>query len=236
MTSSELSASDVALLTDRNNGGMFGDGNGAWWIIILFLFAFCGGWGNGGFGGGYSGGAADNYVLASDFATIQRQLSDGFNAQERRTDAIVNGICDLGYTQQTLANQTNMNVMQGFNATQSQMASCCCDLREAISGVNYNSAMQTNAIQKSISDGFCQTNFNIDKVGDRIIDYLSQEKTQALRDENFALRLAASQQAQNNYIVDRLSPVCPQPAYLVANPNGALNYSFNNGCPCGYNV
>lgn len=220
----DLSAADVAVLTNRNNDGMFGDGQGAWWLIILFLFAFVGGWGGNGFGG-YGGGAADNYVLTSDFAQIERKL-----------DSISNGLCDGFYTQAQLANQTNMNVMQGFNATQAQMASCCCDLREAISGVNYNSAMQTNAIQKSISDGFCQTNFNIDKVGDRIIDYLSQEKTQALRDENFALRLAASQQAQNNYIVDRLSPVCPQPAYLVANPNGALNYSFNNGCPCGYNV
>lgn len=50
---SELSASDVALLSGRNsnqNGdGMFG-GNGAWWIIILFLFVFCG-WGNNSWGG-----------------------------------------------------------------------------------------------------------------------------------------------------------------------------------------
>ena len=43
----------------------------------------------------------------------QRQLSDGFNAQERRTDAIVNGICDLGYTQQSLNNATNMAMMSG---------------------------------------------------------------------------------------------------------------------------
>lgn len=33
----------------RNGGGsngMFGDNNGAWWIIILFLFIFCGWGGN----------------------------------------------------------------------------------------------------------------------------------------------------------------------------------------------
>ena len=35
-----LTASDVALLTGNNrNDGMFG-GDGSWWIIVLFIFAF----------------------------------------------------------------------------------------------------------------------------------------------------------------------------------------------------
>ena len=45
-------SSDSAVLTmpvqpaNTNGGNGFGFGNdGAWWIIILFLFAFCGGWG-----------------------------------------------------------------------------------------------------------------------------------------------------------------------------------------------
>ena len=40
------SLADIAAATGRNNDGNFGEENGAWWIIILFLFAFCG-WGNG---------------------------------------------------------------------------------------------------------------------------------------------------------------------------------------------
>lgn len=50
-----------------NSGfGGFG-GDGAWWIIILFLFVFCG-WGGNGWGnnGGNSGGVVDGYVLTSD--------------------------------------------------------------------------------------------------------------------------------------------------------------------------
>ena len=70
----------------------------------------------------------------------------------------------------------------------------------------------------------------IDKVGDRIIDYLANEKAQTLRDENQALRLAASQQAQNNYIVSQLRQPCPIPAYTVPNPNCC----YNTGCSsCG---
>lgn len=248
--SSDLSASDVAVLTDRNNDGMFG-GNGAWWIIILFLFAFVGGgWGNG-FGNG-SSGAAENYVLASDFATLQRQISDATNSTERKLDSITNGICDLGYTQAQLINGVQNNLQsQGYetriavNGVGQQLANCCCDIREAISGVNYNMAMGNNQLQQAISNGFCQTNYNmatqnaqtmqtIDKVGDRVIDYLANKENQNLRDENFALRLSASQQAQNNYLVNELKP-CPIPAYLTCNPNGPINYSLNTGCGCPYN-
>ncbi len=66
-----LTASDVALLTGngRNNDGMFG-GDGAWWLIVLFLFAFCGwgngnGWGNG--GGGATGSAYTDSAIQRGF-------------------------------------------------------------------------------------------------------------------------------------------------------------------------
>lgn len=284
--SSDYSLADIAAATGNNDNNNGWGGDWSAWIILFLIFGFFG-WGNngnGGFfgGGGNNAGAAENYVLASDFATLQRQLSDGFNTVERRTDAIVNGICDLGYTQQSLANTTNMNVMQGnyntLNAIQqngyesrlatqtlgSQLAQCCCDIREGISGVNYSMAMNSNLLQKQISDsscaverqierGFADTNYNlatqncatltaIDKVGDRIIDYISAEKMQTLRDENQALRLAASQARQNEYLVDRLGTKCPQPAYVVQPPQqvtfptnccGGVNYAnYSSGCGC----
>ena len=45
LTTDGMSPADLAAVTGNNNGA-FGEGNGAWWIIILFLFIFCG-WGNG---------------------------------------------------------------------------------------------------------------------------------------------------------------------------------------------
>ena len=266
--SSDYSLADIAAATGNNgnNNGMGWGGDWSAWIIIFLIFAAFGwgGNGNGLFGGG-SNGAAENYVLASDFATLQRQLSDGFNVIERRTDNIVNGICDLGYTQQALINNVGMSVMQGNNALSSQIAQCCCDVREAISGVNYNMAINSNAIQRQISDccctverqierGFADTNYNlatqncatlsaIDKVGDRIIDYMANEKMQTLRDENQALRLAASQERQNQYLISQLGYQCPKPAYVVQPPQqvtfptnccGTVNYAgYNNGCGCG---
>ena len=84
-----MTPADMAAVTGNTNSG-WGDG-GAWWIIILFLFAFCGGWGNNGFS---NSGATENYVLASDFATLQRQIDSGISSLERKGDATQNGLCD----------------------------------------------------------------------------------------------------------------------------------------------
>ena len=231
-----MSPADVVALTNRNNDGIFG-GNGAWWIIILFLFAFVG-WGGNGWGGNGNSGAADNYVLASDFATVQRMISDATNSLERRLDNTQNGLCDLGYTQAQLINGVQVGQMQqgyetriAVNGVGQKLSDCCCDIKQEIAGVN-------NGLGRAIERGFCDTNYNmqaqhnatmiaIDKVGDRVIDYLNSTRMQDLQAENQALRLAASQQAQNNYLVSTLRPT-PVPSYQVQNP-----YCCNNVCSCG---
>lgn len=232
-----LTPADIAAVTGNNNDG-FGGGNGAWWLIVLFLFAFAGnGWGNG-FGGG-GNGAANNYVLASDFATIQRQLSDGFNSIDNALDRQNSGICDLGYTQAQLINGVQISGMQNANAIQSQIAQCCCDVREGISGVNYNMAMNTNGITKAISDGFCQTNFNNANNTRDILDAIKQLQNDA-KDEKIAsltamvsdLRGQASQNAQTSILLNALNP-SPNPAYIVPNPNAV--YGCGCGCGCGTN-
>lgn len=126
-------------------------------------------------------------------------LSSDFAMTERKLDSITNGLCDGFYTQAQMNNATNMQMMQGFNE------------------VNYNGAIR-----------HCETLQAIDKTGDRIIDYLTNEKVQNLRDENQALRLAASQAAQNTYLIDQLRPA-PIPAFQVAAP---WQYG-TGGCSCG---
>lgn len=243
-----LSAADIAAVTGNNNSGWGGDFGS--WIILFLIFGLFGGWGGRGFGG-TTGGAADNYVLASDFSQVERKL-----------DTVNAGLCDGFYAMNTgmlngFAGVTNAITTGGYetrNAIQgigSQLASCCCDIREGISGVNYNMAMNANNLSHQLSDCCCENekaimgvNYNmatqnaatlaaIDKVGDRIIDYMTTEKMSALRDENAALRLAASQSAQNTYLVNQLRPA-PTPAYVVANPyccNTTPAYGY--GCGCG---
>ena len=262
----EMSAADIAAITGNNDG--FGSGNGAWWLIILFLFAFCG-WG-GGYGGyGNGGGTAQNYTLASDFATLQRQLSDGFGSMERKGDSISNGLCDGFYAQNTTMlngfsgiqqglstqgyetrnaiQQAQITDMQSFNALQSQLAQCCCDNKAAIADVKYSMAMNANATQNTINSGFCTTNFNaqtntrdiIDSQNANtraILDAIQANKVEALKDriseqnqQINALNLAASQVAQNEYLINRLQPV-PVPSFPASNLYGY--YNCNCGCGC----
>ena len=254
---SMLSPADVAVLsgnTSRNNDGVFGD-NGAWWIIILLLF----GWGRNGFGGnGFGGGSgvADNYVLATDFATIERKL-DGIN----------NGICDSTFAlNNTITNGffgvqnsltqgfagLNTGLLQGNYALSSQMADCCCGIKTQLSdcccriergidGINYNNALQTSALQQtfcnSTRDIIENQNANYRALHDEIVANRIEDKNaqiQAQQNEINALRLKASQEAQNTFLINQLRP-CPDPAYIVPNPNCCYNYAVvqSNGCGCG---
>lgn len=87
------SLADIAAATGngRNNDGMFG-GDGSWWIIVLFIFAFFGwgnnGWGNNGNGGGYAATAATQ-------ADIQRGFDN--SAVISKLDGINSGLCDGFY-------------------------------------------------------------------------------------------------------------------------------------------
>lgn len=44
----DMSLSDIAAVTRGNDDGDGWGGNGAWWIIVLFLFMFGAGWNRGG--------------------------------------------------------------------------------------------------------------------------------------------------------------------------------------------
>ena len=245
---SGLTASDVALLSGRNgNNDGFGD-NGSWWVIIFLIFAFMG-WGrnNNGFGGG-NGGVGENYILASDFATIQRQLSDGFGDLTAQSRYIQNGLCDGFYAMNTsllngFAGVNNAIMTNGYetrNAIQgvsSQLANCCCDIREGIQGVNYNLATNTCALQNTMNmntrDIVDTVNANYRALHDEIVANRIEDKNAqitAQQNEINALRLKASQEAQNAYLIERLDPnKCPVPAYVV---NGPTPVNFPTNC-CG---
>lgn len=217
-----------------NSGfGGFG-GDGAWWIIILFLFVFCGWGGNGWGNNGNSGGVVDGYVLTSDFANVERKI-----------DSVNQGLCDGFYQQAQLVNGTNMAMANGFaqaelsrsnqqaalmqqlNAMQMQAANCCCENRAAIAQVRYDMATQAcdtrNTVQNATRDIIDANNQN----SRAILDFLTQSKLSDLQTENQNLKLAASQAAQNNYLVSQLRP-SPIPAYTVQNP-----YCCNQFACCG---
>lgn len=251
-----LSPADVAVLsgnTGRNNDNM-GFGDNAWWIIVLLLF----GWGRNGFGGGFGGnqGVVDGYALQTDFATIERKL-----------DSVNSGICDATFAlnnnlttgfanvQQTLCQgfsgvntalvQSGYETRLGINGLSSQLANCCCDVRQQIAdcccttqrgldAINYNNAINTNSIQQTLCnntrDIIENQNANYRALHDEIVANRIEDKNAqitAQQNEINALRLKASQEAQNAYLISQLGPKCPEPAYVV---NGPTPVNFPTNC------
>lgn len=242
------SIADIAAVTGNRGSESWGAGDGAWWIIILFLFVFCG-WGNGGWsngGGSAMQGALTRADLCQDmnFADVQggvRAISEGMNTnfanlnstichQEYETARMIDA---LNVSNLQSANAQNIAAMQNQNALQTQIAQCCCENREGQAQIRYDMATNTcalnNTIQTSTRDIIDSQN-----AGTRaILDYLCQEKIADLQAENQGLRLAASQAAQNQYLVNQLRPF-PVAAYSVPNPfTGAYGIQGYNSCGCG---
>lgn len=230
---------DLCLTNNGNNGGMFGN-NGDWiWAFLLFALIGNNGWGGVGYGGG-RGGVGENYVLATDFATIERKLDgvnnglcDGFYAQNTN---MLNGFANV---QQTLCqgfNGVNSTVTNGFagvnsaictlgyqnqagvNALSTQLAQCCCDTRAAIADVKYANERNTCDIIRAGQDNTRA-----------ILDYLTGEKISSLQAENAGLKAQISNDKQSAYLIDALGAKCPQPAYVVQPPQ---QVTFPTNC-CG---
>lgn len=252
--SNGYSLADIAAATGGNNrnDGMWD--NGAWWIIILFLFCFNGGmWGNG-FGRGMGGQGAGSPAFQG--TTTREEIAYGFDMNGLQNSVrgvqqglyamntgmlngfagVNNAVCSLGYQTAQLANGLTSDIVAnrfaaqqgvcqvenainqarydntiGQNSIAREISDCCCEngraMERGFADINYNMATNTCAIQTSMAN---HTRDIIDSqnAGTRaILDYLCQ-----------ALRLAASQQAQNNYLVSQLGTKAPVPAYVVANP------------------
>ena len=263
-----LSPSDVALLTNRNGNSGFGEGGWSAWIIIFLIFAIFGWNGNGfgnrgncGTGSNGSGSVMDNYVLASDFATIQRQLSDGFADLTSQTRYIQNGLCNGFYNQAQLINGVNTNIAgtaaaiqqslcQGFNGINQglttngyetrnaisdvgyRLQDCCCQTQRAIDGVNFNMAQNACALQNTM-------NMNTRDIVDTV-----NANYRALHDEIVANRIEdknAQIQAQQNEInALRLSASqATQNTYLIDQLKPCPSPSYivpNPSCCYNYNV
>lgn len=240
-----------------SNGGYNNNGFGNGWegLIGLALVAslFGGGWGfGGGFGGGRGGFGAGDFTgwqlgrlattndVASGFSTseimsdlndiilgqaqMQNFINQGFAGLNQTVTSgfagVNNAICTLGYQNQA-----------GFNSLASQIASCCCDTRAAIADVKYSNERNTCDIIRAGQDNTRA-----------ILDFLTNEKIEGLRAENTALKGQISNDRQSRFIVDSLSPKCPQPAYVVQPPQQVTfptnccgnvayaNYGYNGGC------
>lgn len=172
------SLADVAAAAGNTRNDDSFMGNGSWWIIVLFLFVFCG-WGNNGWGNGQQDAALTRTDLCQDMnfsdlesaaRGIQNGLCDGFYAQNTNTltgfanvqntlangfAGINNAVCSLGYQTQEGINGINIANMQNMNT-----------LQQDINAMNVANMQNTNAIQAQISQCCCDN-----RAGQKDIEY-----------------------------------------------------------------
>ena len=216
------------------NGGMFG---GEWGGLIgLLIVASLFGNGGWGFGGNRGGNCATQADLAAGFnnSAVLSSLNDIKLGQQQAINynnqgfsglntvilqgfhGVDNAVCTLGY-----------NMQSGFNSLGHQLSDCCCQTQRAIDSVKYDMAKNTCDIIRAGQDNTRA-----------ILDYLTTEKIEGLRAENTALKGQISNDRQSAYIIGALTPKCPEPAYIVPNPNccyqyGITGFGYGNNGNCG---
>ena len=226
LTGSEWSPADVAAVTGNNDG--FGNGNGVWWILLLFILFGANGWGGYGFGNGGAGAASVD-------SSVQR----GFDQA-----AIINGLGSIA----TNINDNQLANMQQMFSLQNQLSNCCCDNRLASANLQSTIIAENCADREALNNGVRDIIANQTAGIQTILDKMCQQELDAERRENANLRtqlnlanLAASQNNQTAKILadnarqtatleDYLNPVA-RPAYIVQNPNCC---AYNNNCACGF--
>ena len=222
-----------------NGGGYgFGNGDGAWWLLVLFAL-LAGGNGFGGYGNGGNVGYIDATVQRGfDQASTTSMLGD-------INSAICNGFAGV----EASANARQIADMQQNFALQSQFANCCCENRLATADLKYTIATENCADRYEAANNTRDIIDNANRNNQAVLDKLCQLELDAKNDRIAELErqltmanLSASQGAQTAQILadnsrqtatleDYLNPV-PRPAYVVQNPNCCSNNNFGT-CGCG---
>jgi hypothetical protein len=136
------SLSDLAAVTGDN---AFGGGNGAWWIIILFLFVFMGG--NGFYGNRNNENCATTEDVQNqfNFAALERQNNETVAAVRQAAYDVTGNAKDLAYNQLGQIRDVEAMVAQnGYQASQ-----CCCETNRNIDSVKYDMANYACQIQQT---------------------------------------------------------------------------------------
>lgn len=197
-------------VTPSMYGGANGDDNFFKYLIFLGLVNG----GNGLFGGNRNAGIAEAISLEGNWTTTIGKLDgitqgisqlgySNLEGQNGIQTAISNGLCNVGYQMGQGFNgvdkaicSSTWNISRELMGLSSTLAECCCNTNRNIDALRYD-----------MSKGFCDVitagyNNTRDIIGatdrgtQRIVDLITTNNMQALRDENAALKLSASQQAQ----------------------------------------
>lgn len=222
MDGSGLSVADALALQDRKGGDDAMGGSGMWMMMFLFFILAMGG--NGGLGGLGGANAATNQIN-NDFlyTNLKSSMDQGFGQVANQNFGMQKDMWQ-GFSGVESA------LCQGFNGTQRDIAEsrfaaqqCCCETNRNIDAVRYENAKNTCDI---ITAGNANTQ--------RIVDTMTQNTIQELRDQLQAAQLTIGNAAQTTTIINAVRPF-PTPSYVTCSPYTAANgfgCGCNSGCGC----
>ena len=191
-------------------------------IVLLALFnGGFGGWGNRGFNGEpVTETGLCNSMNFNNLENAVGRLSESQAAATRSTD---NAICQIGYQNAQLANQTQRDLCQGFaavnagiNQNRFDAQKCCCDTQRAIDGTNFNLAQSTASINANTTAGI-----------QKVLDKMCENETNALRARVQQLELQSSLCGVVRYPMQTTFATTCNPFFG--------GFGFNN-CGCGCNI
>ena len=256
-----MSPADYAAITGNGNG--FGYGGFSEWIIVLFLFAMFGGWGNG-FGGNSGGNNLYPWLNQSDQINngfMNQMINDNVTGIRDGVYGISNQLCAgfagvnagvaNGFAQAEIANNARQiaDMQQMFNL-QSALQNCCCENRAATADLKYtvateNCADRTAAMQNTrdiIESNTRNTQAIIDKLCQLELDGVKAENANLRTQLNMA-NLQASQVAQTAELhqsgATQLNQLvselrsCPIPAQPVYGSQPIFTCGGNGSTGCG---
>ena len=233
MENGALSASDVALLNDRNGGFGWGDSS-FMWIFALLILA------NGGFGGWGNNGFA-NAIGYENLAT-SNEVQRGFDNQNTMANqreilsAVTSGTAQsVAATNQTF-HDTLAVISDKYNELQRDVAglavgqanalanqnACCCDTKMLIAetGAGINAGIAQNRYEAAMNTA--AINANTTAQTQKILDAISSNRIDDLQNRINQLEL---QNATSN--------VVRYPNAWTYNAGPSPFCSYNSGCGCG---
>lgn len=194
----------------RNNDG-FGDG--AWFWIIIILFAF---WGNNGWGNRNNG-----LETNIDTRFLERDI---FNTNQNVSNSACQTQRDVLETKYNLGTQVLEN---RFNCSQN-----ACSTQKEILQNRYDNALQTQTLSAQMAQCCCDLRAEGLANTQKVIDLIQQDKIDQLRDQVYTTNLALNNANLANTIINSVRPF-PSPSYIVGSPYTNL-YNPYNGCSgCG---
>lgn len=233
---SALANNNMGPMMAAMNGGGFGGGMGAIWLIVILAVLFKnGGWGENGQStdailASLNSNSGRDMIMqavngnATAISQLASTLNCDINALQGTLGTISSGICNLG-NQVGLTGQQVINAIQSGNSSlASQLAQCCCENRLLTTQQGYESRIatmeQTNQLGSKIDQ---QTTFLSDKFCD-LEKREMQSKIDALREERSSLLGQISNTNQTlaiqSYVAGVVNPIAADVASIKASmPN-----------------